>query len=68
MVPYLFKYGSQEIGLNDFLEALHKFKADQCDVVYVHTGMQFGLPNIKLGRTALLDALADVLYKLNVKG
>lgn len=66
MTSYLFKHDSREIGPNDLLAILQRFKADQCDVLYVHTGMQFGLPNIKLGRTVLLDSLADVLYKLNV--
>ncbi len=66
MTPYLFKHGSLEISPNDLLKMLQRFEADQCDVLYVHTGMQFGLPNLKLGRTALLDSLADVLYKLNV--
>lgn len=66
MASYLFKHGSREIGSNDLLSILQRFKADQCDVLYVHTGMQFGFPNIKLGRTSLLDTLADVLYKLNV--
>jgi aminoglycoside 3-N-acetyltransferase len=66
MTNYLFKHGSQEIGSNDLLALLQKFKTDQCDVLYIHSGMHFGLPNIKLGRTALLEALADILYKLNV--
>ncbi len=66
MDPYLFKHGTQVIYSSDLLEMLRKFEADQCDVLYVHTGMQFGLPNIKLGRSALLDLLADILYKLNV--
>jgi len=66
MNPFLFKHGSQEIGPNDLLNILQRFETDQCDVLYVHTGVQFGLPNLKLGRRALLDSMADVLYKLNV--
>jgi aminoglycoside 3-N-acetyltransferase len=66
MTNYLFKHGSQEIGSNDLLAILQQFKADQCDVLYIHSSMHFGLPNIKLGRTALLEAFADILYKLNV--
>jgi len=66
MNTYLFKYGSRDITPDDLLETLRRFQTDQCDVLYVHTGMQFGLPNLKLGRTTLLESLADVLYKLNV--
>jgi aminoglycoside 3-N-acetyltransferase len=66
MNNYLFKHGSQKIGSNDLLALLQQLKADECDVLYIHSGMHFGLPNIKLGRTALLEALADILYKLNV--
>ena len=30
------------------------------------TGMQFGMPNLELSRSDLLDTFADVLYKLDV--
>lgn len=39
---------------------------DQCDVLYIHTGMQFGLPNLQLGRSGILEAMADMLYSLGV--
>jgi aminoglycoside 3-N-acetyltransferase len=66
MEPYLFKHGNQEIKSEDILKILRNFDADQCDVLYIHTSMQFGMPNLELGRTALLESLANILYKLNV--
>lgn len=63
---YLFKYGNQKITSGDILEILQNFNADQCDVLYIHTGMQFGMPNLELSRSDLLDTFADVLYKLDV--
>lgn len=63
----LFKHDGRLIGFSDLLATLRRMKADQCDVLYIHTGMQFGLPNLELGRTGLLEALADVLYALGVR-
>jgi len=66
MTSYLFKNRGLEIKADDILDTLREFEADQCDVLYIHTGMQFGMPNLELGRTALLDSLANVLYSLEV--
>jgi aminoglycoside 3-N-acetyltransferase len=62
----LFKHDGRLVTSNDILGTLQRMKVDQCDVLYIHTGMQFGLPNLQLGRTGLLEALADVLYALGV--
>ena len=62
----LFKFGNQDINSEDILNILVNFNADQCDVLYIHTGMQFGMPNLELSRTELLDSLANILYKLDV--
>ena len=66
MGPYLFKHGNEEVKAEDIAATLHEFGADQCDVLYIHTGMEFGMPNLELGRTALLESLANALYSLNV--
>lgn len=66
MKQNLFNYGNQEINEEDIYKTLLSFGADQCDVLYIHTGLNFGLPNLKLRRKDLLEFLANILYKLNV--
>ena len=66
MSNHLFKHDGRLIAPADLKNALQRLKADQCDVLYIHSGMQFGLPNLELGRAGVLEAMADVLYSLGV--
>lgn len=66
MANYLFRHDGQHITDGHLLGALRQMGAHECDVLYVHSGMQFGLPNISIGKTALLESLAGVLMALNV--
>jgi aminoglycoside 3-N-acetyltransferase len=66
MKQHLFNYGKQEINEEDILKTLLSFETDKCDVLYIHTGLQFGMPNLKLKRKEILESLANILYKLNV--
>jgi aminoglycoside 3-N-acetyltransferase len=66
MNPYLFKHESSLISAKDMENALRRLNADQCDVLYIHTGMQFGMPNLQLGRSGVLEGLAAILYGLGV--
>ena len=66
MDNYLFKHDGRLISSNDLQDTLRRLGADQCDVLYIHTGMQFGLPNLQLGRSGVLESLAEVLYGLGV--
>jgi len=63
---YLFKHQDQLYSASDLQNVLRHLAADQCDVLYIHTGMQFGLPNLQLGRSGVLEAMADILYGLGV--
>lgn len=63
---YLFKYDECLISASDIRSTLLRLQADQCDVLYIHTGMQFGLPNLDLGRSGVLEEMAEVLYGLGV--
>jgi aminoglycoside 3-N-acetyltransferase len=63
---YLFKHDGGLISSSVLQRILRKLQADQCDVLYIHTGMQFGLPNLQLGRSGVLETMAEVLYGLNV--
>ena len=62
----LFSHRGQHITSADFLHALRQMGADECDVLYIHSGMQFGLPNIGIGKTAILESMADLILSLNV--
>lgn len=66
MDNYLFKHDGRVISAFDLGDTLRRLGADQCDVLYIHTGMQFGLPNLQLGRSGILEAMAEVLYGLGV--
>lgn len=62
----IFKSDNQEnISDKTLFESLLKIKANECDVLYVHTGMKFGFPCI--GRKDLLSTLYKVIMKLGVK-
>lgn len=66
MEPYLFNHEGCLISASDLKNTLRHMKADECDVLYIHSSMKFGMPNLQLGRSGLLEALADVLYSLGV--
>ncbi len=66
MDDFLFKHDGRVISSSVLRRILRELQADQCDVLYIHTGMQFGLPNLQLGRSGVLEAIAEVLYGLDV--
>ncbi len=55
------------IFTNDFLGALQTIKADQCDVLYIHTSLTFGIPNQNMKKKELLGAICDIIINLGVK-
>lgn len=62
----LFNSGKNgQVSKHDVINALKKVKADECDVLYIHTDMTFGLPSQK--RNILLAELYDAIASLNVK-
>jgi aminoglycoside 3-N-acetyltransferase len=63
---YLFKHQDQLFSASYLQAILKNLGADECDVLYIHTGMQFGLPNLQLGRSGVLEAVAQVLYGVGV--
>jgi aminoglycoside 3-N-acetyltransferase len=50
----------------DLLETLLSMGADQCDTLYIHSSLNFGLPNRALKTKGLLAEIYDVLTALNV--
>lgn len=50
----------------DFLNTLEQIKANDCDILYIHSALTFGIPNPELKRTEILEELYTVILKLNV--
>ena len=46
--------------------ALDSVQAHDCRVLYMHTGLSFGLPNPELSRAELLDAIYQTVRSLGV--
>lgn len=51
----------------DLLNVLKDLEADKCDVLYVHSALNFGVPNPVLKRKELLSCLLEVFQALRVK-
>ncbi len=66
MNSYLFKHDGRFVSVADLGDTLRRLQADQCDVLYIHTGMQFGMPNLQFGRSGILEMIAEILYGLGV--
>lgn len=51
----------------DFLECLRAVNAPECDLLFVHSEMSFGVPSADLGRRGLLEALLEALQATGVR-
>lgn len=66
----LFYYdnGKKAVTTYDLYEKLKFVKADQCDLLFIHTDLAgLGMPNTKLKRTEFFGAIYEVLLALKVK-
>jgi aminoglycoside 3-N-acetyltransferase len=54
------------ITTTQILSILERVKAHEARVLYMHTGLTFGPPNLALNRTELLAALYDVIRELGI--
>ena len=57
----------KKISNIDLFDILKKMKADECDILFIHSSLNFGTPNIKLKKKELLQSILDVIYNLGVK-
>ena len=62
----LFVSSAGTITTANLLTTLLKIGAQECDVLYIHTGMALGLPAKGMSRNELLAALLEVLENLHV--
>ena len=63
----LFRSDNGDVSTQMMLDKLKSVGAHDCDVLYIHTDMSFGLPTKELKRQEILAALLNVLEALNVK-
>ena len=50
----------------DLLKCLESIKADQCDILYIHTALNFGIPNKEIKKNDLLQIIFDTILELGV--
>lgn len=62
----LFLINKQGVSNLDFLGYLRKIKADETDVLYIHTALNFGVPNRQLKKHQLLECLYEVFEELKI--
>jgi len=58
--------GDKWITNGDILNILEKAGAHDCRILYMHTGLSFGIPNPALTKTDILNALYETISELNV--
>jgi len=63
----LFKNSNGYVSNLDILNVLIKLKADQADILYIHSALNFGLPNPELSRKNILEIIYEVFLSLNVR-
>lgn len=64
MKTVLFRSPSGDVSAPNLVETLRSIGAADCDVLYIHTDMTFGLPALKRGQ--LLEEMVGVLDSLKV--
>lgn len=52
---------------SDLLKSLREIGADQCETLFIHTSLNFGIPNPQLKKKELLGALFYILRSLRVR-
>ena len=62
----LFTSSAGAITTESLLRDLHAVRAAECDVLFLHTGLNLGTPNPALGRRGLLEQLWAVVLRLGV--
>ena len=55
------------VTYGELVQAMRDVKADDCDVLLVHTDLSFGLPTRELKRKELVAVLYDAICELGVK-
>lgn len=64
--PLFIAGNGRPVTESSLLAALREARADECDLLYIHTDLAFGAPNPELKRSELLGRTYGVLEKLGV--
>ena len=60
-------HNNNEVFTNiDLLNSLLSIKADECDILYIHTSLNFGRPNTNIKKNDLLQCILDTILELKV--
>jgi aminoglycoside 3-N-acetyltransferase len=60
-------HNNNEVFTNiDLLNSLRSIKADECDILYIHTSLNFGTPNTNIKKNELLQYIVDTILELKV--
>jgi aminoglycoside 3-N-acetyltransferase len=62
----LFKSKKGWVSNHDIYEALIKIGAAKTDILYIHSGLNFGVPNNEISKNKLLSELLFIIKSLNV--
>lgn len=54
------------VTYGDLVQAMRAVKADDCEVLLIHTDLSFGLPNREIKRKELVEILYDAICELGV--
>ena len=55
------------IADEDFVSALQAVDADKAEILFIHFGLTFGMPNTEYKRDEILGAIYNAIRKMNVK-
>jgi len=62
----LFSGSHENVTNNNFFETLQRLGAQDADVLYIHTALNFGIPNSQITKKELLAELLETIKELNV--
>jgi len=65
--PLFISSNGKPITASILLSTLRSAKADECDILYIHSDLSFGAPNPGLKRSELLARLMEAIGQLGVK-
>lgn len=54
------------VTYGQLVDAMYSVKANDCEVLFVHTDLSFGLPNRQLKRKELVEILFDAICELDI--
>lgn len=63
----LFSSSSGDVTVRSVQNALYEVGAHDCDILYIHTGISFGLPVSGIKRKELLGILLEILQNVGVR-